>query len=176
MNRFSDDPPAGPDRDADASSPDPLLKQVRSTGRDMLSEVEKHASKIKESAAEKGEERLSRTGERVDSITSALLVASQEFDEQGEDRLANWVRNAASQVDRVSGYLHDQDAPGLLADVEERARAQPYSFLGGSFAAGLVLGRFLRSSTPQRSSSSEGPRSGDRPETAAVATAKEGLR
>ena len=46
----------------------------------------------------------------------------------------------------MTGYLRERDLEGLLEDVEQFARRRPEVFLAGTFLAGLLLARFLKSS------------------------------
>lgn len=39
-------------------------------------------------------------------------------------------RRAAGQVERVTRYLHDEDAPAMPTDLEDMARRNPGTFLG----------------------------------------------
>ncbi|MDB4996823.1 MAG: hypothetical protein JWM74_4255 [Myxococcaceae bacterium] len=58
---------------------------------------------------------------------------------------------AADTVERVATYLQSKTLGDLIGEVERFARREPAIFLGGAFAAGLLGGRFLKSSAPTRS-------------------------
>jgi hypothetical protein len=45
--------------------------------------------------------------------------------------------------------VREKDVNEMLRDVQQFARRQPALFIGGSFAAGLLAARFLRSSHGQ---------------------------
>jgi hypothetical protein len=54
---------------------------------------------------------------------------------------------AAQQVDRASRYLRQNEVRDLVRDLEEQARQRPLLLVGGSFATGLLLARFFKSSS-----------------------------
>ena len=56
----------------------------------------------------------------------------------------------ADHVERVSGYLEERDVNQLLEDAENFARRQPELFIGGALIAGLLVGRFIKSSSERR--------------------------
>jgi hypothetical protein len=57
----------------------------------------------------------------------------------------------ADGVERTAAYLDRKDVNEILHDAREMARRRPELFAGGLFIAGLMLGRFLRSSVPEES-------------------------
>jgi|GEM_PF-6024666 len=54
---------------------------------------------------------------------------------------------AAQQVDRASHYLRRNELRDLVRDLEALARQRPLVLVGGSFATGLLLARFFKSSS-----------------------------
>jgi hypothetical protein len=52
---------------------------------------------------------------------------------------------AADQVEQLAGYLQSRDVNQIVADAEGFARSRPSVFLGGAFALGFLLSRFLKS-------------------------------
>lgn len=81
----------------------------------------------------------------------ASALHSLEGDLQGDDdeRLARYTREAARGLDRTSDYIQRSEVSEILTDGEDFARRHAVAFLAGSFAAGALLGRFLRSSRPE---------------------------
>ena len=53
---------------------------------------------------------------------------------------------AAGQVDRASRYLRRSELRDVVRDLEELARRRPAVLVGGSFATGVLLARFFKSS------------------------------
>lgn len=134
--------------------------------RDLKVQGREVADQVKQAAEEEIDRRSTKVADGLDSVGQAMRVAADDLEREGQDWLADYTRRAASQVERVTGYLHDEDAPAMLTDLEDMARKNPGTFLGTSFAAGLAAGRFLRSSGPeagldqQDRQSDETPRSG----------------
>jgi len=64
--------------------------------------------------------------------------------------LAELAERAARQVDRASLYLRRSELRDVARDVEDLARRRPAAFVGGSFAAGLVLARIFKGSGERR--------------------------
>lgn len=117
-------------------------RELKAQGREAVEEV-------KEQAKERVDRGTSRAAERLDAVVRALGTAARQLEEEGEGSLASYTRQAASRVDRMTGYLREEDAPAMMADLEDMARTNPGTFIGTTFAAGLALGRFLRASSPE---------------------------
>lgn len=101
-------------------------------------------AKVKASA--QVETRATQSAKHLEPIAEALHTAAQQLDEKGEGWVANYARQAASGLQRATGYMRDEDAAAMMADLENTARAHPGTFVGTAFATGVALGRFLRSS------------------------------
>lgn len=86
--------------------------------------------------------------ERTDHFASALRSAGETLRQQDEQRFGKFADEAADQVEQFSERLRREDVRGMVSDLENAGRSNPGKFLGGTFAAGVMLGRFLRSSTP----------------------------
>jgi hypothetical protein len=69
--------------------------------------------------------------------------------EEGESRFAEMTDGAANRVERLGSYLESQDPRAMMEDLERSARSHPAYFVAGSFAVGLLLGRFLRAGEPE---------------------------
>jgi len=97
-----------------------------------------------------------QAAERLGSLAEALREAGRKLNE-GEKAgdFGQYADRAAQQVERLSGYLRDNDLRGFVRDTESFARRRPEVFLGGTLIAGLMLARFLKASSP-----SQGSRSG----------------
>ena len=127
--------------------------------RDLGSKARHKMDEVGEAAGRTVADGASRAGERLRSVAGALRAASDTLDEEGEGWLAQYARERASQVDDMSGYLGESDASRMVSDIEEKARANPAAFLGGTLATGFVVGRFLRSSSRRSETTGEAPAS-----------------
>lgn len=115
---------------------------------------------VKQTAVRAGERAQARVREevregkdtaakKVNAIAHALRRVGESLDEEGESDLARYGRRTAEQIDRFAGYLDRKDVRGLMSDLEGAARRNPGTFVATTFAAGLLLGRFIRSSAPE---------------------------
>ena len=119
------------------------------------------AQKVAESKFDVGRAQIAGT---LGAVAGALRQTSQQL-RSGGTGLNAYVDRAARSVDGASRYLEGRSLAQLATDVEEYARREPAVFLGGALVAGLLGGRFLRSShTPQQAaghgSASSQPRDG----------------
>lgn len=120
-----------------------------STKRDLLDRAVEQKDHLKQRVAGMADDRRLQAADRADSITRALQGAADSLRESGETQLSSWVSQAAGQVERVVGYMHGKPADGMLHDFEDLARRNPALFLGGTYLAGMAVGRFLRASSPE---------------------------
>lgn len=160
----------GPSSRSDTSAArdpaDELKEQGRQTAEQAKQKAEELRAKgheavehVKREAEEQVERRTSQMAGGLHSIVNALHTAAEKLADDGQEWMADYTRRAARQVDTVSGYLENEDAPAMMADLEDMARSHPGTFVGTTFAAGLAMGRFLRSSQP---STSDGDATGGR--------------
>ncbi len=137
---------------ADQHPPDRAKAMVKDEVRDLKVQGREVADQVKQAAEGAIDRRSTKLADGLESVGHAMRLAAEDLEGEGQDWLADYTRRAAGQLERVTQYLHDEDAPAMLADLEDMARKNPGTFLGTSFAAGVAAGRFLRSSRPE-----EGP-------------------
>src|SRR5690606_3681050 len=102
-----------------------------------------------------------RAGSTASRLARALRTAGGELRGDGEERIARLTDEAAGQVERVGRYLGGGDTRAMVSDLERAARSNPALFVGGTFALGLLAGRFLRAGEP--SAAPTGPTPGTEP-------------
>jgi hypothetical protein len=127
-----------------------LKDRARESSRDLLDQAVEKKDELKARATTAVDDGRHRAADRVGTLARALHDTADNLGSQGDQQLSGWVHQAADQVERMVGYLNGHDAGGLVRDMEDLARRNPALFLGGTYAAGLVLGRFLRASSPER--------------------------
>jgi hypothetical protein len=139
---------------------------ARDTAREMGREAagaakekaQETASEAKQVARRKAEELTDRgtraASQRLGGFTRALRAAGDTLEEEGERPTGSGLHGLADQLERAQDYFDRKDFQGLVGDTEKLARRNPELFLAGAYAAGILIGRFLRSSRPE-------PRSGD---------------
>ena len=111
---------------------------------------------VKAQAESAVDERKSQAADRLSGIAGALRETSNTLRGQEEDTFGDYAAAAADQVEKLSGYLRNQNIGNLLQDVEGFARRQPELFLAGTLAAGFMIGRFFKSSGSQQSQQNQG--------------------
>jgi predicted alpha/beta-fold hydrolase len=79
-------------------------------------------------------------------VASAVRQTGKHLREQQNETVAQYVEKAAEQLESFSNALREKDVNELLQDAQRMARSRPALFVGGSFAAGLLMARFLKSS------------------------------
>jgi len=126
--------------------------QVKETVGQVTEQAQRAAGQVVGQAREQVSSRLAgqkdRAAEGLTSVAHALRQTSQQLREQDQQAVTGYIETAASQVERISNYLKQNDLGGLIDDVERFARRQPALFLGGTFLLGLLGARFLKSSRP----------------------------
>ena len=120
--------------------------QVKQQTEGLKDKARDSAGDLKHRAEQEVDRRSSAVAHRLESVVRALRTAADELDDDGQRFLARYARRGADQMDRAIGYLDDEDASSMLHDVEDMARSNPATFLGTTFASGVAVGRFLRSS------------------------------
>lgn len=120
-----------------------LAADAKQTATETFGEVKARA----ESAVD---ERKSQAADRLQGIAGALRETSNTLHGKQEDAFADYAAVAADQVDKLSGYLRNQNIGDLVQDVQTFARRQPELFLAGALAAGFMVGRFFKSSGAQQ--------------------------
>jgi hypothetical protein len=84
-----------------------------------------------------------RSRQRLNRVADALRQANVD---QQDETISRYMERAAQKVESMASYLDEKDVDEILRDAREMARRRPEIFVGGLFIAGLMLGRFLRSS------------------------------
>jgi ElaB/YqjD/DUF883 family membrane-anchored ribosome-binding protein len=139
----------------------PQSSESSSGARDAAAEK---AGQVKDQAAEKAQQvksglrgqvdtRSTEAGERINTQASDVRQVAQSLREQGKEGPAKIAEQAADRVERVGGYLKDQDADAIIGDVERYARSNPWAVVAGGLALGFVASRMLRASADNRSTS-----------------------
>jgi hypothetical protein len=127
--------------------------------------MKQSASDVKEQAKQTA---TSQVAMRKDQAAQGLSAVSSSMRQMGDNLRQNdqtsgyaqYVNQAADQVDRFSGYLQNHDPREIISDAEDWARRNPALFLGGAFALGLLASRFLKSGMGGQNQSSGSWQSG----------------
>ncbi|MGD9923244.1 MAG: hypothetical protein AB7V13_17640 [Pseudorhodoplanes sp.] len=86
--------------------------------------------------------------DQVESLAEATHKAAESLDGKNTG-IAGLLHEAADGLDRMSQSFRDRDVDEIYGSLHAFARRQPLTFMVGSFAAGLFLARFLKTSDEQ---------------------------
>lgn len=126
--------------------------QVQDAGKQVVGQVQ-------EQALSTVGEQIGRVTETLGSFAEATRSVSGQLRQSDQPMIADYVEQAAGQVEKLASYLEDKEPTELLEDAERFARRQPALFMGGAFVLGLVAARFLKST--RQAAYDEGYRAGN---------------
>lgn len=132
-----------------------VKEKAEETKETLKAEGREQKERLEARAEEKVSAQKQVAAGKAHALASALREAGATLERDGEAELARYGRQAAEQVERAAGYLERNDLNGFVHDLERAAREHPGAFVGGTFAAGVMLGRFLRSSRPEPDAAGE---------------------
>jgi ElaB/YqjD/DUF883 family membrane-anchored ribosome-binding protein len=137
--------------DLAGTSADILKSQVSGVvdaAKDMASQA---TDKLKDTVTE----RKGAGADYVGSLADTIRRAAKEFDTD-LPIAGSYMRKAASQVEGVSDSIRSGDFNDVVRNAQDFARRQPTAFLGLAALAGFAVVRFLKSSSDNKHSSSDG--------------------
>jgi hypothetical protein len=102
--------------------------------------------KVRDGAVSQLNTQKDRATDRFGSVVQAVRQSTQQLREQQHDSIADYVDQAAGQLERFSNTLKEKNVSELLDEAQRFARRNPALFIGGAFALGLVSARFFKSS------------------------------
>jgi len=106
------------------------------------------------------DERKTQAAGRLGGIATALRQTGEQLNAQNETQFGQYAQSAAEQLDNWSQMLQTKNLNELMNEVHDFAHRQPELFIAGSLAAGLLLGRFLKSSSSRAANYNDYNRSG----------------
>ena len=124
-------------------------EEIKSAAKDAAAST---ANAVKNRLSGELDYRKYRSRQRLNRVADALRQTGANVNKE-DDYVAHYMERAALGVDRFAQYLDERDVNQILHDAREMARRRPEVFVGGLFVAGLMLGRFLRSSAPDETDS-----------------------
>ena len=119
-----------------------LTEEAKHIAGDLAGQAKKSA----ESGLNMGKK---RAVDGLEHVAKAIRKTGEHLRAEDDGTFTQYFDKAAEQVDVASNYLQTRTLGQLIGDVEHFARREPALFLGGAFVAGLLGGRFLKSSRPQ---------------------------
>jgi hypothetical protein len=105
------------------------------------------AQTVRDTTFRKLDEQKARASGTLGSLAGAVRGMTQPLREGGQTGVADYVNQAADNIERWASQLGQQDIEDAVRGVQQFARRQPAVFLGVGFALGVVASRFLKSSS-----------------------------
>lgn len=123
-------------------------EQVRHLAEDAKKQASQAAGQAGDFVSSMVTRQKDQAADRLGGMANTLRdVGSRLQNEADAGPIGEYASKAAEQIDRLSHYLRDRDLNTFFRDSETFARRHPDVFLGGTFLAGLLLARFLKSSS-----------------------------
>ena len=102
--------------------------------------------RVKESATSQLGAQKDRATDGLGSVAQAVRQSTQQLRAQQHDTIAQYVEQAADQLERFAGRLKEKNVGDLAREAQDLARRRPALFIGSAFALGLLGARFIKSS------------------------------
>ena len=104
-------------------------------------------------------ERTTQAGEQMRSVADAARQVGQALrDQEGKEQPARLVEGMAERVDRLGSYLQESDANSLLDELDRLGRRSPATVMAGGVVVGVLMARFLKASSDNRTRRANGGR------------------
>jgi ElaB/YqjD/DUF883 family membrane-anchored ribosome-binding protein len=146
--RRMDEGIAGIKRESQTRSlPEEAKREGRILAGEAKEEVKEVAGELRDYVEDLTRSGKDRIADRLHHVSEALHRAADKLEEEHEETTGRLADEAADRLDRVCDYLHQHEPMDLINEADRFARRQPLVFIGGAILAGLVLGRFARSTS-----------------------------
>lgn len=133
--------------------------QVKQSANEVADQTKQAASQVTDQAKHAAQSQLSvrkdQTAHGLNTVASAVHDMGDKLRQNSQtSSYAQFTDQAASQIQRFSGYLRNHDVREIVDQAEDWMRRDPMIALGGAFVLGLVAARFLKSSGVKKNTSS----------------------
>jgi hypothetical protein len=102
--------------------------------------------RVRNSATSQLDAQKTRATDGIGSVAQAVRQSTQQLRDQKHETIAQYVDQAADQLERFANRLKDRNVGDLLNEAQDLARRRPAIFIGSAFALGLLGARFIKSS------------------------------
>jgi hypothetical protein len=102
--------------------------------------------RVRESASSQLGAQKDRATDGIGSVAQAVRQSTQQLRDQKHETIAQYVEQAADQLERFATRLKDKNVGDLAREAQDLARRRPALFIGSAFALGLLGARFVKSS------------------------------
>ncbi len=150
---------SGPDRSASGGT-----AAGTATARSFYDQAKESAGQAYEAAADKASTKLDEQKSNLSGGLSAVADSVRKVGDnlRGPDVqdgiskfTAEYSDAAATKIENIANYFDQKSVREMYSDVENFARRNPAVFVGGAFALGLLLSRFLKSGADSQWSDQE---------------------
>ncbi len=123
------------------------MKHAATTGdHDTAEHMMGIVDRVRESTTSQLSRQKERASNGLGSVARAVRQSTQQLREQKHDTVAQYVEQAAGQLERLSTRLKEKNVDEFVADAQRFARQRPALFIGSAFALGVIGSRFFKSS------------------------------
>lgn len=131
------------------------LSQAIGEAKDGLTAKAKDiASESAEALSSQAEAVQKNLSSAITAFSGAIRAASEHLANSDQKGASRFALEAAGGLERMSESLKDKPFQDVLAEIRAFGTQNPGVLVGGSVIAGLALGRFIKSSSPNSNSSS----------------------
>jgi len=131
----------------------PVGEQVGEMAGQVQEQVGRLTDQVRSQVSSNLMEQKDRAASGLETVSLVLRQTGDQFRQQDQAAVAQYVDSAAQQVERFSDQLRTQDLTQIVQETERFARRQPWLFAGAAATVGFLAVRFLRSSQPQQNTS-----------------------
>jgi hypothetical protein len=144
---------------------DGITGAATATARTLVDQAKETAGKAYEAVTDKAATKLD---EQKSSISGGLTTVadsvrqvsnnleSSKTDSGLAETAAKYTGTAAQKIEDVAGYFENRNVREMARDLEGFARRNPALFLGAAFGLGVLVARFLKSTSPSYDSARAG--------------------
>ena len=135
-----------------------LKASVGEDARHVTSEAVQFATDVADQATQSAQRQLAsgkeRAADTIQHFAGALRQTGEHLGANEMPLVNDYLGRVATQAEGFSDYLKKTSFRQVVGDLEKLARREPLLFVGSALVVGLVGGRFLKSSPPDRTSAS----------------------
>lgn len=143
---------------------DLLKASVGEDARNVTSEAVKFASDVADKATQSAQRQLAggkdRAAETIEHLAGALRQTGEQLGTKDMPMVNDYLGRVATQAESLADYLKKNSFGNVVGDLERFARREPFLFMGSALVAGLLGGRFLKSSPLERGSKASNANAG----------------
>ncbi len=111
---------------------------------EVRSRIDQARAKMQEKAKAVFSDSKNQVSDSLGGVAQAFRQTGEQLRNQNYGSVAGYADQAASRIEKVSGYLHDKNVDELLDEAESLARKQPILTVAGAFALGFILARAVK--------------------------------